>query len=494
MQIEPINFIIKKYSKEDIFLCGHPHWAYLFKAIQENFKQKSNVCIPNIEKNELIDFQDYTDNVVCIKFENDTEKMVYFRDDFPLLSLDLWQKIICLTQPTVFKSGEIEIVKVLFKNNNTNPKEILIKEYFNQLNITNTIDQIVAETLIVKDFFPYHPIRLKPPYKILNSQKSNKPKLLFSAPYGFFPTYVKAMFEDNFDITYAFNAPADVTAQLLYNAEIWITGTCPTYYIDNEIFGQAKNLKIIASPSTGTNHINVKQAENQGIKICSIKTSDFLKNIHASSEHTFALLLAMIKKIPLVASRAKYGEWREKEHEFRSIELNGRTIGIIGYGRIGSNLARYCHAFGMKILAFDPFKTIAESYVCQVSNREELLKNAEIVSINYHLSSETANSFGKNEFDLMQDGAYFLNTARGEIVEESAMLEVLKSGKLKAAAVDVISNETQLEKWNHPLIKFARENDNLIISPHTAGLTIDSESKAAIEIFNEIKKALDEIN
>jgi phosphoglycerate dehydrogenase-like enzyme len=202
----------------------------------------------------------------------------------------------------------------------------------------------------------------------------------------------------------------------------------------------------------------------------------------------------MIKKIPLVASRAKYGEWREKEHEFRSIELNGRTIGIIGYGRIGSNLARYCHAFGMKILAFDPFKTIAESYVCQVSNREELLKNAEIVSINYHLSPETANSFGNHEFDLMQEGAYFLNTARGEIVEESAMLEALKSGKLNAAAVDVISNETQLEKWSHPLIKFARENDNLIISPHTAGLTIDSESKAAIEIFNEIKKALDEIN
>lgn len=489
MQIEPINFIINRHSKEDILLCGHPHWSYLLKAIQNHFKQKLNICIPNIEKDKLIDFQDYTDNLVCDKVENDTEKIVYLRDDFPLLSLDLWQTIIHLNQPTIFKSGEIEIVKVLFKNSQNKPEEIQIKEYFNQLNITNSTDQLVVETLIANDFFSYHPIRLKLPYKILKSQ-NNKPKLLFSAPYEFFPKHVKAMFEDNFNITYAFNAPAEVTVSLLNSAEIWITGTCPPYYIDNEIFGQAKNLKIIASPSTGTNHINVKQAENLGIKICSIKTSDFLKNIHASSEHTFAMLLAMIKKIPLVTSRAKLGEWREKEHEFRSIELNGRTIGIIGYGRIGSNLARYCHAFGMKILAYDPFKTITESYVTQVSNREELLKNAEIVSINYHLSPETVNSFGKQDFDLMQNGSYFLNTARGEIVNESSMIENLKSGKLKAAAVDVISNETQLDKWNHPVIKYAREYENLIVSPHTAGLTIDSESKAAIEILNEINKAL----
>jgi D-3-phosphoglycerate dehydrogenase len=489
MQIEPINFQINKHSKEDILLCGHPHWSYLLKAIQDNFKQKSNICITNVEKEKLIDFQDYTKNIVCDKFENDTEKMVYLRDDFPLLSQDLWQTIIHLNQPTIFKSGEIEIIKVLFKNNQTNPEEILIRDYFNHLNITNNTDQLVAETLIAKDFFPYHPVRLKPPYKILNSL-NNKPKLLFSAPYEFFPIHVKAMFEDMFNITYGFNAPADVTVQLLKNTEIWITGTCPPYYIDNEIFGHAKSLKIIASPSTGTNHINVKQAENQGIKICSIKTSDFLKNIHASSEHTFALLLAMIKKIPLVTSRAKLGEWRENEHELRSIELNGRTIGIIGYGRIGSNLAKYCHAFGMKILAYDPFKTITETYVTQVSNREELLKNAEIVSINYHLSSETVNSFGKQDFDLMLNGAYFLNTARGEIVDEWSMIENLKSGKLKAAAVDVISNETHLEKWNHPVIKYAREHENLIVSPHTAGLTIDSESKAAIEILNEINKAL----
>jgi phosphoglycerate dehydrogenase-like enzyme len=90
----------------------------------------------------------------------------------------------------------------------------------------------------------------------------------------------------------------------------------------------------------------------------------------------------------------------------------------------------------------------------------------------------------------MLNGAYFLNTARGEIVDEWSMIENLKSGKLKAAAVDVISNETHLEKWNHPVIKYAREHENLIVSPHTAGLTIDSESKAAIEILNEINKAL----
>lgn len=490
MQVdELISFQINVCTTQDIHLCGHPHWAYLLKAIEENYKHKTTIYLFGNLDDRTTAFHDYTRNEIKVNSEVIASKTVVFREDYPLFTADIWKQILHAENSIVFKLGDKEILSV--KVNNTEVTEVIqLVDKYNQLHMEDPIDLNVAETLIKNDFFSYHPIRLKPPFEILKS-KNIKRKLLFSAPYDFFPEHIKAMFENEFDITYAFNAPADVTVQLLDNVDIWITGTCPPYYIDKEVFGNAKNLKIIASPSTGTNHIDVKQAEIQGIKICSIKASDFLKNIHASSEHTFALLLAMVKKIPLVTSRAKLGEWREKEHEFRSIELNGRTIGIIGYGRIGSNLARYCHAFGMKILAFDPFKTITESYVTQVSNRQELLENAEIVSINYHLTSETINSFGKDDFDLMQKGAYFLNTARGEIVDELVMINNLKSGKLRAAAVDVITNETQLEKWNHPVIKYARENDNLIVSPHTAGLTIDSESKAAVEIFNEIKKTLD---
>ena len=394
MQVdELISFQINVCTTQDIHLCGHPHWAYLLKAIEENYKLKTIICLFGNLNERTTGFYDYTRNEIKINSEIVASKTVVFRDDYPFFTPDIWKQILHAENSIVFKLGDKEILSV--KVNNTEVTEVIqLVDKYNQLHMEDPIDLIVVETLIKNDFFPYHPVRLKPPYKILKSQ-NNKPELLFSAPYDFFPAHVKSMFEDKFNITYAFNAPTDVTVQLLNKAEIWITGTCPPYYIDNEIFGQAKNLKIMASPSTGTNHINVKQAENHGIKICSIKTSDFLKNIHASSEHTFALLLAMVKKIPLVTYRAKLGEWREKEHEFRSIELNGRTIGIVGYGRIGSNLARYCHAFGMKILAYDPFKTITESFVTQISNREELLKNAEIVSINYHLSPETVNSFGK---------------------------------------------------------------------------------------------------
>jgi D-3-phosphoglycerate dehydrogenase / 2-oxoglutarate reductase len=490
MQIDKkVSFQINVCTSQDIHLCGHPHWAYLLKAIEVNYGSNTPVFLFGNTNERVQEFQDFTTNEIVLLRDEVATKTIVFRDDFPLLTVDIWQEILHTKESITFILNEKEIVKVIVENSPAS-KRIILKDKYNQLQITNPIDAWVAETLISKDVFPYHPIRLKPPFQIFKAQ-NNKPRLLFSAPYDFFPSNVKALFEENFDITYAFNAPAAETIRLVKNAEIWVTGTCPPYFIDKEIFGKAENLKIIASPSTGINHIHVKEAEGLRIKICSIKTSDFLKNIHASSEHTFALLLAMVKKIPLVISRAKLGEWREKEHELRSIELNGRTIGIIGYGRIGSNLARYCHAFGMKILAFDPFKTIAETYVTHVSTRDELLINAEIVSINYHLNPETENSFGEKEFDLMQHGSYFLNTARGEIVDEMAMINNLKSGKLKAAAVDVITNETQLEKWNHPVIKYARENSNLIVTPHTAGLTIDSESKAAIEIFNEIKKAFD---
>lgn len=312
--------------------------------------------------------------------------------------------------------------------------------------------------------------------------------MLFSAPYVFFSEKLKEEIRNKYQVVFAFNAPRTVTLNLLssHHIQIWFTGTCPPYFMDAEMIEASPALRIMATPSTGTNHLDVKYAETKGIKVLSIKESPVIEQIYASSEFSFSLLLAMVNKIPFAYDEVKKGVWREKEHEFRSIELHGKTIGLVGYGRIGKKMARFSEAFGMKILAFDPFKKITENYVLQVSTLEELLTKSDIVSLHLHLNDQTRGMFGKRCFDLMKPGAFFLNTARGEIVDELAMIGALESGKLKAAAVDVISNEHEKNKLNHPVIKYAQGHYNLLVSPHIAGCTVDSETKAAKDLLDQV--------
>jgi D-3-phosphoglycerate dehydrogenase / 2-oxoglutarate reductase len=405
---------------------------------------------------------------------------------YPLIEADTWSRI-----ATDLRTGQKpSAVFVEGKNMESwKPSEKLLLKNTELLNCSSMVDVVMIDAFIKSDFYHHRPIKLSSGFKITRSANEGKPKLLFSAPYAFFPVSLKQQIESAYDVIYAFNAPYTVTRDLLADREIWLTGTCPPYYIDANLIRSGRALRIVATPSTGTTHLDAAAVEKAGIRLCSIKTADFLNNIHASSEHTFTLLLVMIKQIPLVTRSANLGTWREQEHIFRSIELHGKTIGIIGYGRIGRNLARYCHAFGMKILAYDPLKKISDTFTEQVE-KEVLLTNSDIVSVNYHLTGENHQSFTSADFDRMKTGSYFLNTARGELVDEPAMLEALKTSKLKAAAVDVISDEARPLKWDHPVIEYARRHENLTISPHTAGLTVDSETKAMTEILREITNAI----
>lgn len=357
---------------------------------------------------------------------------------------------------------------------------------YENIAIENEMDRAVAEALIRKGFLDSHPIRPVPSFKIEHGPINGNRKMLFSAPYHFFPGRLRDAFEAKFDITYAFNAPAKEVVKLLPQAEIWLTGTCPPYKIDQSILMAGEQLSLIATPSTGTNHIDVSYVTERKIKLLSIKESPVIERIYASSEFTFSLLLAMVNKIPMSTEAARGGVWREQEHLFRSIELHGKVLGLIGYGRIGRKMARFANSFGMTILVFDPYVSVEEDYVKQVESKVELLRESDIVSLHYHLDENTALSFTSEDFNLMKNGSYFLNTARGELVDERAMLEVLRKGKLKAAAVDVISNEHLVDKWNHPVIRYARENENLLVSPHIAGCTVDSEAKAAEDVLRQI--------
>lgn len=403
-------------------------------------------------------------------------------------------------QSTIVLDGEYPLLTLnnihrIFKEGDNNGNIIIHEEqlkkhdkisYNEKLSIKNDLDFYFIKSFFESSFNHIRPVLLSSGYIIEKLGNSLKPKLLFSAPYKFFPEWLRSKIEKNFNVTFAFNAPYEVTKKLLNDVEVWITGTCPPYKIDKELITVSDKLKIIATPSTGTNHIDVNTVKAQNIRLISIKESPVIEKIYASSEFSFALMLAVVKKIPFSTNMAKVGNWREFEHEYRNVEVTGKTIGLVGLGRIGKKMATYANGMGLQVVGYDPYKKNEFDFVQQVSTLDELLQQSDIVSLHYHLIPETVKSFGKEQFDKMKPNSYFINTARGELVDEQALIEALETKKIKAAGVDVITEEHILEKYNHPLIKYARHNDNLIISPHIAGCTIDSESKSMEDILNQI--------
>ena len=313
-----------------------------------------------------------------------------------------------------------------------------------------------------------------------------KKKLLITAPFTFLPDLLDEI-KLKFEVLYEYQPTKTVIQNLLdqFQPDAWIPKPCNEYLINEELLKLSKSLKIIATPSTGTNHIDIESAEKLEISIFSLKGSKTVDQIKASSEYTFALLLSTVRKIPLAYSQVTSGHWREVEDRLRSRELSELTLGIIGCGRIGGNLVRYSAPFGMRVNIYDPYiKKNFEDRVHVCSSLNELLKGSDIVAICVHLNSETKGMIGDNEINQLKDGSFLINTSRGEVIEENALINGLKNGKIKAAGVDVVCEEHLLHKKENALINYSKNHNNLIVTPHIAGLTIDSERKAQEAAYN----------
>jgi phosphoglycerate dehydrogenase-like enzyme len=311
-----------------------------------------------------------------------------------------------------------------------------------------------------------------------------------SAPMDFMPATRQSAIEQ-YDVTFAFGSSRDETRRLLPNTDVWVTPTCPTYRVDAGLLDAARALRVLATPTTGTTHIDTDDVARRGIRLITLKGSPAIETIQASSEFSFALLMALLKKMPRALEAARAGVWRTNEAHLRSRELHGLVLGLIGYGRIGRNMARYGAAFGMTVVACDPFVDPAGAAPgVRFVTQSELLATADVVGLHVHLSDDTRGMIGRDQFAAMHDGAYFLNTARGELVDEVALLDALATGKLAGAAVDVISGENTVDSLGHPLLEYAREHDHLIVTPHVAGLTVESETKAMNETLRQIALAL----
>ncbi|MBV9082348.1 MAG: hypothetical protein JOZ62_06720, partial [Acidobacteriaceae bacterium] len=254
--------------------------------------------------------------------------------------------------------------------------------------------------------------------------------------------------------------------------------------IDGSILSRARRLKAIATPTTGLNHIDIEAAQSRGIEILSLRGEvDFLRDIRATAELTVGLALALIRRVPQAFDHVQRGGWQRDL--FQGSELYRKIIGIVGYGRLGKIVADYFSAFGARVIAADPYIDAREvSRSVELVTLEELIRRADLVSIHVNLSAHTTRLFDEAKFAVMKRGAYLINTSRGEIVDERALLAALESGHLAGAGIDVIADEHNIS--TSPLVAYSRTHTNLLITPHIGGCTRESMEKTEVFLAHRV--------
>ncbi len=263
------------------------------------------------------------------------------------------------------------------------------------------------------------------------------------------------------------------------------------YKIDASWMDKMPNLKVIATPTTGLNHVDVAEAKKRGIKvICLRGRTSFLKYIPSTAEKTMALLMASVRKLPWAFDHVRAGGW--DRNLFKGNQLLGKTLGILGFGRLGKIVAKYAKVFGMSVIAHDPHlapKVFTRHGVKRLS-MEDLFKKSDIVSVHAALTEETTNLVKEKHFRMMRRTAHLVNTARGEILDEKALLKALKNKWLAGAALDVVWNESGdgSHLKGNPLLTYAKQNSNLLIVPHLGGATYEAMQVTEDFIADLVKK------
>jgi len=255
--------------------------------------------------------------------------------------------------------------------------------------------------------------------------------------------------------------------------------------IDEAFLDAAPKLKVIGSPSTGTDHMDLTAIDARGITRFDIaKEYELINGFTATSELAFALLLAVNRRLKPAFAAAERGDWARER--FTGFQLHGKTLGILGLGRLGSISARIGNGFGMRVIAHD-IRAVSRPQV-EMVELETLLRASDVVSIHLHLTPDTEKMIGPAAFAAMKPNAIVINTSRGRIVDEAALLDALKAAQVAGAGLDVIDGEWLSEeaRARHPLIAYARAHDNLVIAPHIGGATTESIYGARIFMARKI--------
>ncbi len=240
--------------------------------------------------------------------------------------------------------------------------------------------------------------------------------------------------------------------------------------ITDPMVASAANLKIISCATTGSDHIARAELDRRGIPVRTLmEDKQLLLNLTPAAELSWTLLMACARMLPAAIDHVKSGGWDREQ--FPGIMLNGKRIGIIGCGRIGNWMSRYAQAFGMDIVGYDPFVTKFPPQITPVS-LEDLLRTSDFITIHVPLNDDTKELISESCFAQVKDGAILINTSRGAVIDERALLKALESKQLKAAGLDVLNDEPEVEK--SPLVQYAKTHHNLILTPHCGGFSHDA--------------------
>ncbi|EKE11871.1 MAG: hypothetical protein ACD_15C00006G0002 [uncultured bacterium] len=230
--------------------------------------------------------------------------------------------------------------------------------------------------------------------------------------------------------------------------------------------------RFIITATTGLNHLDLHALKDAGIEVLSLKgQTSFLENITATAEHTLGLLLSLVRRISAAHHSVLQGQW--DRDLFKGIEIAGKKLGIVGYGRLGKIVASYCRAFRMNIMVYDPYVETYKDSIVRVDSLEELFSNADFITLHIPLNTATTRLIDRKLLSLMKGSAFLINTSRGEILDEGGLLDALKEKRIAGAALDVICEEDNFSGDN-PLVVYARNKENLLLTPHIGGCTWES--------------------
>lgn len=251
--------------------------------------------------------------------------------------------------------------------------------------------------------------------------------------------------------------------------------------VTEDVLDRAEALRVIGRAGIGLDNVDVDAATRRGVMVVNAPQS----NILSAAEHTMALLLAQARNIPQADQALKSGRW-ERER-FQGVELHGKTLGVVGLGRVGAMVAGLAQAFGMRLVAFDPYVSRERARSLGVElmpNLEALLVQADFVTIHLPRTPETEGLIGERELGLLKDGARIVNTSRGGIVDERALVSALRDGRLAGAALDVFSEEPVPPA--HPLLVM----EHVVATPHLGASTQEAQDKAGTAIAEMVRLAL----
>lgn len=250
--------------------------------------------------------------------------------------------------------------------------------------------------------------------------------------------------------------------------------------VTKEVIAAARKLKVVGRAGVGVDNIDIKAATEKGIVVLNAPEG----NTIAATEHTMAMMLAMARNIPIANETMQKGEWNRKKYV--GVELRGKTLGVIGLGRIGSGVAKRAVAFDMEVIGYDPYvnEERAKNIGLEVTTLEDIYKRADFISVHMPLTADTKGMINKDTFAKMKKGVRLINCARGGIIHEADLAQAVKSGIVAGAAIDVFESEPLAK--DHPL----RGIENVVLTPHLGASTVEAQVGVSVDVAYGVSAAL----